>query len=194
MGHTSVKYLQGEKVYLRPAEESDVELLYGGINNVSESRKLRGIQRPASRAEVESAIHSQGDTAWTGFIICLQENNEAIGDLALHGMNNTINRNATMRVVIHNEAYLGGGYGTEAIQLLLDFGFGNLNLHRIELDVFTHNERAIRSYEKLGFQKEGIKRENWFLNHRYHDSVIMSMLEHEYRKKWAHKLMKNEQL
>jgi RimJ/RimL family protein N-acetyltransferase len=64
---------------------------------------------------------------------------------------------------------------------MLDYGFGIANLHRIELDVFAFNERAIRTYEKLGFQREGVKRDMLYYNHQYHDAILMSILEHEFR-------------
>jgi RimJ/RimL family protein N-acetyltransferase len=75
----------------------------------------------------------------------------------------------------------GKGYGSEAMRLMLDYGFGILNLHRIELDVFAFNERAIRAYEKLGFQKEGIKRDCLFYEYEYHDAIIMSILADEFK-------------
>ncbi|SDW71287.1 Acetyltransferase (GNAT) family protein [Marininema mesophilum] len=68
---------------------------------------------------------------------------------------------------------------------MLEYAFGVLNLHRVELDVFSYNERAIHVYEKLGFKKEGILRESLFYDHQYHDSIIMSMLEKEYREHYG---------
>ena len=71
--------------------------------------------------------------------------------------------------------------GTEATRLMLDYEFGMLNLHRIELDVFTINPRALYVYEKVGFIQEGVKRQNWYYDHQYYDSIVMSMLEDDYR-------------
>lgn len=64
---------------------------------------------------------------------------------------------------------------------MLEYGFGILNLHRIELDVYSINERATHVYEKIGFKIEGVKRENWYYDHQYYNSIIMSILDYEYR-------------
>lgn len=67
------------------------------------------------------------------------------------------------------------------MKLMLDYGFGVLNLHRIELNVFDYNARAMHVYEKLGFKREGVQREALFYDHKYHDSILMSILEDGFR-------------
>ncbi len=76
------------------------------------------------------------------------------------------------------------GYGREALLLMLEYGFGILNLHRIELEAYSYNERALHVYEGLGFKKEGVRREALYYDHEYHDIITMSLLEEEYRKKF----------
>jgi len=74
----------------------------------------------------------------------------------------------------------GKGYGTDAVQILLRYGFTEFNLHRISLDVFEYNPRAIRCYEKAGFVVEGRQRE--FLNRegRRWDMIYMGILRQEW--------------
>lgn len=91
------------------------------------------------------------------------------------------NRSARVGIVIGEREYLGRGYGTDAMRLLLQFGFDELNLHRIELRVHAYNERAIRSYRKLGFVEEGCSRSALFRGGRYWDVLHMSMLAPEWR-------------
>ena len=95
-----------------------------------------------------------------------------------------VNRNANMRIAIGSDEHLGMGYGPDAMRLLLEYAYGNLNLHRIELQVFDFNQRAIKAYEKVGFKREGVQRDALYYEHRYYDSIIMSMLEDEYRAKY----------
>ena len=59
-----------------------------------------------------------------------------------------------------------------------------LNLHRIDLEVYSYNEIAINTYERVGFKREAIQREVLFYNHKYHDAILMSILEDEYRLKY----------
>ena len=73
------------------------------------------------------------------------------------------------------------GFGTEAIRLMLEHAFNTLALHRISLGVFAFNARARRVYEKLGFVEEGVLRETLNWDGEWHDEIIMSILEDEWR-------------
>jgi diamine N-acetyltransferase len=73
------------------------------------------------------------------------------------------------------------GLGADVLQTMLRFGFAQMNLHRIYLRVFAENKRAIRLYEKMGFQHEGRWRQNEFRHGRYHDILWMSILRHEWK-------------
>jgi len=76
----------------------------------------------------------------------------------------------------------GQGYGTDAMRVILRYAFDELNLHRVTLDVFGYNERAIRSYEKCGFKEEGRERQWLRRDGKYHDLVFMGILQEEWRK------------
>ena len=65
---------------------------------------------------------------------------------------------------------------------MLQYGFDQLKLHRIELEVYEFNPRAIHVYEKLGFVREGIKRQVLLWEGQYHDAILMSVLAHEYQR------------
>ncbi len=87
------------------------------------------------------------------------------------------NRSAELLGIFTGEKeYWGQGYGSDAINALLRFAFREMNLHRIYLHVHDYNERAIRCYEKCGFQLEGRQREALFRDGRYHDVLLMSIL------------------
>jgi RimJ/RimL family protein N-acetyltransferase len=92
-----------------------------------------------------------------------------------------ISRNAEVGIVIGEKDYWNKGYGSEAMQLMLKHGFETLNLHRIWLRVYGFNTRAIRAYEKSGFVHEGRKREASFIQGKYHDVLIMSVLQPEWK-------------
>lgn len=113
-------------------------------------------------------------------LIASKENDALVGDIALQDID-TMNRSANIRIAINRQQHQGKGFGTEALRLMLDYGFGILNLHRIELNVFAFNERAIHVYEKLGFRREGVQREALFYDHKYRDSILMSILGDEFR-------------
>lgn len=90
------------------------------------------------------------------------------------------NRHALIGIAIGNSDYWGGGYGTEAMRLALRYGFMEMNLNRVQLEVFAYNTRAVRSYEKVGFKLEGTLRQWLLRDGEYHDVHIMGILRDEW--------------
>jgi RimJ/RimL family protein N-acetyltransferase len=87
---------------------------------------------------------------------------------------------ASLLSIAVSAPYQGKGYGAEAISWALDWAFRFGNLHRVGLDVFSFNHRAIRLYERLGFVKEGVTREVIWFDRKWHDLVCYAMLESEW--------------
>lgn len=181
---TPVRFLEGERVYLRPVGMEDVEVYYQMLFN-PEARRFTGTQKAFTREEISAYIESKrNDSSSVLLLIALRENDQVIGDVQIGGIDRN-NRNAYIRIAIDSSKFQGKGYGSEAMLLMLDYGFGILNMHRIELNVFAYNARAIHTYEKLGFQREGVQRQALYYNHEYHDSILMSMLADEYRERYV---------
>ena len=91
-----------------------------------------------------------------------------------------INSKAEMHLIIGNNASRGKGYGNDAIVLMLNHAFNNLNLNKVYLTVLSYNNIAIRLYYKNGFRKEGILRQEIFKSGKYVDCIIMSILREEF--------------
>jgi RimJ/RimL family protein N-acetyltransferase len=108
------------------------------------------------------------------FGIFLIEKEKYIGNIELQIRSN-IARRGSLGIVIFNPNYWGKGFGAEALELLLDFGFSVLNLNTIELEVFSFNKRAQACYNKVGFIEIGRKREAHFINGIYHDIILMDI-------------------
>lgn len=85
-----------------------------------------------------------------------------------------------MSFAIGDRADWGKGYGYEAVQLALAFAFDELNLHRVQVTVFSYNERSIALLEKLGFQREGVYREFLQRDSRRYDMYLYGLLRHEW--------------
>ncbi|MGD8823083.1 MAG: GNAT family protein [Anaerolineales bacterium] len=102
-----------------------------------------------------------------------------IGNLGLFAIDERVHM-AEAGIAIGEKAYWDQGYGTRAMRLLLKHGFETLNLNRIALRVFAHNQRAIRCYEKVGFVHEGRLRQAHFHEGEYVDILWMSILRHEW--------------
>ncbi len=176
--------LTGERVYLRPLNGEDAEVYYHMFFG-EETRRLTGTQKHINKEQISDYIgRKAGDDSGVLLLIALKENDEVIGDIAIQDMDRG-NRTANLRLAIGEERHQNRGYGREALLLMLEYGFGILNLHRIELEVYTFNSRAEHVYESVGFVREGVRRQTLFYNHEYHDVVMMSMLEQEYRERYV---------
>ncbi|MDA8343951.1 MAG: GNAT family protein [Thermaerobacter sp.] len=88
---------------------------------------------------------------------------------------------AWLTLAIGRKEDRGKGYGREAMDLLLDFAFDELNLRRVSLTVFSYNAPAIRLYEGLGFVREGSFREFLARDGALHDMHLYGMLRREWR-------------
>lgn len=198
MPHQGTRVLESERLYLRTYTTDDVDSYYPALMN-EEMRRLTGTHALFTRDGVARFIEENaGDSSRIDLLICLQPKEQrvdelsllenapsvehVIGELSLMDIDR-INRNAHVRIAIFESSNFGKGYGTEAMEMLLDYAFGNMNLHRIELSVYSFNERAIRSYEKLGFRKEGIQREVLYYDYEYHDAINMSILSREFQQR-----------
>ncbi len=174
--------LEGERVFLRPIESSDAELIHRWRSD-AEVAALAGIAMPVSLAQVEKRTErlaeTMGDERYD-FIICLLADERPIGAAMLFDLD-LLNGSAELGIFIGEKAEWGNGYGTDAVNALVDFGFGSLRLERIWLNVWTENDRARRAYEKAGFVREGTLRHDRYEGGRYTDGHVMSILHDEWQ-------------
>ncbi|EGK14681.1 spermidine N1-acetyltransferase [Desmospora sp. 8437] len=104
-----------------------------------------------------------------------------IGTIAVYGINwhhRYAHVGISLDPKVHNQ-----GCGTDAMRILLRFIFEEMNLNKVKLEVFEFNPPAIRVYEKCGFRREGRLREEIFRYGRYHDVLVMGLLQEEHRSK-----------
>jgi len=149
--------------------------------NDPEVRGLIGSTLPMDQQGIDEWFEkSRSDDSRVWFVICTKEDNQVIGECGLLRMFPAW-RTTDLSIIMGEKNAQGKGYGTEAINLLLDYAFGYLNFHRVAIGVVGFNDSAIRFYEKIGFKKEGIQRDGYYYNHEYHDFVMMSILDDEFR-------------
>lgn len=133
---------------------------------------------PMEEAWFNHMVEQQGKDAYH-FTMCRLEDDKPIGTLGLFQVD-TVNGNAGIGISIGEKQLWGQGYGTDAMFALLDFGFGQLRLERMWLEVYDFNDRGRRSYEKCGFVLEGTERHAIFKRGEYHDVHLMSILRDEW--------------
>ena len=173
------KKLVGERIYLSPMSIEDAEVFTKWLNDfnvtdyISTSARINTLE--FEKEWLENTLKKQGPL----FSIIKLDNDEMIGNIGLHEINN-ISRTAKLGIFIGEDENRSKGYGTEALKLLLDYGFNYLNLNNIMLTVYNFNGRAIRAYEKAGFKEFGRRRKSYFLNGKYYDKVYMDVLAEEF--------------
>ncbi|MDD3481197.1 MAG: GNAT family protein [Patescibacteria group bacterium] len=172
--------LKAGKIVLRRPKKTDAEdrykcghcdeitLMYGGEKKDSKYTK----------ADAERWYRKQLERK-PGWVI--EYGGECVGEVFLHHIDETDKR-ARIALGFFNQNFLGKGVGPQVIDLILEYSFNDLGLHRVDLRVLDYNKRAIRAYEKSGFTIEGIERESAFIRGKWHNDIIMSILEHEYKK------------
>ncbi|MBI5147719.1 MAG: GNAT family N-acetyltransferase [Parcubacteria group bacterium] len=185
-------FLSGRLISLRPVERNDAPLIARWINDPLVTFTMFTGQRPVNREQVENLIMSQV-VAFENviFIMTDKKSGQPIGLTGLYDIHPTA-RKAEFRVMIGEEMFWGKGRGTEAAHLMLFYGFDRLNLHRIWLGVTAENVAGVRAYEKAGFKREGVLKEDLYRNSRYYDSIRMAVLRQEYYAKLPLKRRRNE--
>jgi len=175
----TVVYYNGERIYFRPIESEDEPMLRAWVNDPRVWATL-GYRMPINAHREREWIESHGkDDRQVEFGIVVRDGDRLIGTCGLHGIH-PIARSATFGLVIGETEMHGRGYGTEATRLCVKFGFEELNLNRIQLDVFSHNPAARRVYEKAGFVPEGCRRQALFRHGVYRDVHVYAILREEY--------------
>jgi ribosomal-protein-alanine N-acetyltransferase len=111
----------------------------------------------------------------------LKEIRQLVGTLGLHNYSRR-DRRAEIGFDLYKD-YWGKGIMTEAVRILINYGFQQLNLNRIEATTDSENTRSIRLLERLGFLKEGRLRQKYFYKGKYHDEIVFSLLKKDWEKK-----------
>jgi RimJ/RimL family protein N-acetyltransferase len=175
-----VRYFQkiiGDRLYLSPINIEDAEQYTKWLNDPAVAVPLGQYKNlmslPNEKKELES-LTSEGHN----YAIVLKDGDCLIGNISLFEIDH-LSRRATLGLFIGDEEKRGKGYGTEAIQLLLEYGFDTLNLNNVMLQCDSDNKQGIACYRKVGFREFGRRRSSTFKSGNYLDTVYMDILRHE---------------
>ena len=177
----NVPFITGDRIYLRPLDaEADLDRCLGWINDPELQARI-GRRHPMSRAQEKEWLAGQYKREdHLNLAIVLKDGDQHVGNCGFNQID-YINRSAEFGILIAERDAWGKGYGPEAIGLILKHGFEELGLHRVWLWAYSFNQHAVRAYEKAGFKHEGVLREAYFRHGSYHDHIVMSVLESEWR-------------
>ncbi|HEY2518746.1 MAG TPA: GNAT family protein [Streptosporangiaceae bacterium] len=173
--------LAGDRVRLRGVREDEVATLARWEMDAGREVTLMARVAPPSEAAAKERIAkwSANEDDTLGFAIeTLDDPAVLVGHVSIFSIR-AKNRQATIGIALGRE-HIGQGYGTDAMRIIVGYGFRELGLHRIGLSVAPFNQGGIRAYEKAGFTEEGRRREAVLHDGRWYDDVLMSILEHEW--------------
>ena len=173
--------LAGDRVRLRGVREDDLPTLAKAEMDAGILVTLADRVVPPSEAAAKERIakwSANGDDRLGFAIETLDEPSVLVGHVGLWGWQ-TKDRCATIGIALGRE-HIGRGYGTDAMRVIVSYGFREMGLHRIQLGVAPFNPAGIRAYEKAGFAEEGRRREAVWHDGRWYDEVLMSVLEREW--------------
>lgn len=172
------KKLVGDRIYLSPRNPEDYEKFVEWLNDF-ETTDYTGRSGQLMSIPGEKEYLNNDNNPEAIFSIVTLDGDKMIGSVGLEQINN-IDRSATLGIFIGDKEYRGQGYGTEAIRLILEYGFKYRNLHNINLDLMSFNERAYKCYLKCGFKEYGRRRNCRFVDGKYYDQISMDILEDEF--------------
>lgn len=168
--------ISADRLYLSPVREEDVPIYLKWLNDRSVTDGLGNTaQVIGPRCEAEWLKKADGEYQ---FGIVKREGGVLIGNCGFDSVS-LIHRTAQAGIFIGDEENRSCGYGEEALGALVDFGFQVLGLRSVMLQVFSFNERAVRCYQKVGFQEFGRRRQCYYLDGKYYDSIQMDLLREE---------------
>ena len=173
----------GDGIRLRAAERTDIPKFVEWLND-TDVRQYLMIYFPMSQAFEEKWFEENVNKPPAEQVLVIEVFTEsgwkAIGNTSLMNISD-IDRNAEIGIFIGEKSEWNKGHGRKAMKLMLNYGFNTLNLNRIFLQVYENNLRGIRAYKATGFIEEGRMRQAKFLNGKYLDILLMSVLRDEWQ-------------
>jgi [ribosomal protein S5]-alanine N-acetyltransferase len=174
-------FAEGSLVYLRPLERADLNERYlSWLNDPEVTHYLETGVFPTTMLDLEKFYQSVTGTPNQVLLAIVDKaTNTHVGNIKL-GPINWVHRRSPLGILVGDKKSWGKGIGSEAMRLMVEYGFRRLNLHRIYLAVFVENEAGVRLYEKVGFKVEGRFRDDMFQDGQYKDRLWMGLLRTEY--------------
>jgi RimJ/RimL family protein N-acetyltransferase len=192
--------IRGELIGLGPIRRDLAPTYQRWLNELRAIRTLGVLPRPMTYAGelswVEQALTGK-DVIFTIYVLPAAD---ASPDDQLRAIGNTSlididfhNGTAEFGILIGEPDVWGKGYGTEATRLMLSYAFDVLGLYNVQLQVFANNRRAVRAYERAGFQRVGARRGAKRIGRERCDIIVMDAIADEYPRSHLHGIMHPEQ-
>ena len=173
-------FIEGERIELRTVEEADIEFLTRGVNHPAIRRYISAFRTPQNR-ERYSEVFENVDSGEDGASLLVCDDDERVGSVQLYPVDD--GRGTANLAYWIEPDHQSDGYATEACELVVEYGFEELRLHRISAVTMAPNTASRRLLERLDFTHEGTKRESAFAEGEHVDEEQYGLLETEWRER-----------
>lgn len=178
------RFLEGDRVFITPVAIEDMERNLAWDNDPEMSFLDGGSHRPKTREVAEAEFKKVlEDRELHFFTVIHKDDGEQIGNLVLYNIHE-YERWGHWGIKL-DKKYWRQGYGTEAALLLLRYVFEGLGFNRLKSDTHIRNEASWRLQESLGFVREGVMRQDKYIQGEYVDDVLYGMLRDEYVERYG---------
>jgi diamine N-acetyltransferase len=173
--------LKGDNIYLRALEPNDLEFVYAMENDQS-IWEVSNTHTPYSRFLVKQYLENAHQDIYEAkqlrLAICQDDDFPALGLIDLFDFDPKNNR-AGIGIVIQGKENRNQSIGSEALGLLIQYAFYNLNLHQLYANIGCENKASLSLFAKFGFQKIGVKKDWTLVNGIYKDEAIFQLINNQ---------------
>jgi diamine N-acetyltransferase len=174
-----MKTLKGDNIYIRALEPNDLEFVYG-LENDQSIWEVSNTHTPYSRFLVKQYLENAHQDIYEAkqlrLAICQDQDFPALGLIDLFDFDPKNNR-AGVGIVIQDNENRKLNIGSEALELLIEYAFYNLNLHQLYANIGTENEASKALFAKFGFEMIGVKKDWTFVNGIYKDEAVFQLIK-----------------
>jgi len=174
--------LEKGDLLLRPSREEDLDgMWYRWFNNKEITKyQNKGIFPNTREKQKEYMMQMQKSTTDVLFAIVKKDIDFHIGCVGIHNID-WLHRSGMIGIIIGDKSYWNRGYGKLAWNMITQYGFFTLNLHRLWANIFKENEASIKVAQASGFKIEGTVRHMYYKNGKWHDAVLVGLLKDEFK-------------
>jgi len=174
--------LKNKNIYLRPLEPEDLDFLYQTENNTN-IWELSNNQTPYSRFALKQYIErTLSEDVYAlkelRLVICKTDNNLPIGLIDLFDFDPK-NKRAGVGILITDTKYRSSGYGSQALETLIDYAFDILQLRQLYCNILSENQKSINLFLKYNFKQIGIKKDWVFDGENYKDEILFQLINNK---------------
>ena len=177
--------IKGQNVNLHSIEQEDLEKVYEILMNDEIGSCFTTTHQEIRFSGLVKFLHTT-EEGTVSKVFTIKDKDRIIGFITLNNIH-SIRQSAYIGVVCIDPKEQGSMKGVEALKLLIDYAFNNLNLHRIYGHTFSNNPVMTNLYTKYGWRSEGVKKEFVKVNNEWLDRKDWAVLDYEWREFWGDK-------